>query len=294
MRRPARLWRLAPLPAMLLLSGCNGFSLINPAGPVGLTERNLIFLATILMLIVVVPVIVLTIYFAWRYRSTNTQAVYTPDWGFSRRIELGMWLIPCCIVAVLATVTWISAHDLDPYKPIDPAMKPVRIETVSMDWKWLFIYPDLHIATVNQVVFPKGVPVAFDLTSNGVMNSFFIPQLGGQIYTMAGMKTKLHLIASRVGSYNGLSANFSGGGFSGMHFKALAMTPQDFRNWVQKVRKSGSKLDVDRYMALSKPSKDVPVTYFSSVKPDLFHDILHQCFVGGSDDCLSADASARR
>ncbi|HET7345830.1 MAG TPA: ubiquinol oxidase subunit II [Acidobacteriaceae bacterium] len=279
---------------MLLLSGCNGFSLINSGGPIGSTERDLIFLAIALMLIVVVPVIVLTIYFAWRYRASNTEAAYTPDWGFSGKIELGMWLIPCCIVAVLATVAWISAHRLDPYKPIDTAVKPVHIEAVSMDWKWLFIYPDLHVATINQVAFPKGVPVDFSLTSSDVMNSFFIPQLGGQIYTMAGMKTKLHLIASKVGSYDGLSANFSGGGFSGMHFKALAMTQRDFGNWVQKVRNSSSKLNVDRYMALSKSSKDVPVTYFSSVKQGLFHDILHQCFVGGSNDCLTADASARK
>lgn len=285
-----RLMRLAPLPAMLLLAGCDGFPLLNPHGPIGLSERDLIFLAFGLMLIVVIPVIALTIYFAWRYRSTNTEATYRPDWSYSGKIEAVMWLIPCCIVAVLGTVAWTSSHRLDPYKPIDNGVKPIHIQAVSMDWKWLFIYPDLGIATVNQVAFPKGVPVDFSLTSSGVMNSFFIPQLGGQIYTMAGMRTKLHLVADKTGSYDGISANYSGGGFSDMTFKALSMTSQDFDAWVKEVEGAKGKLDVAHYKALNKPSENVPVTYFSSVTPDLFKDILHKCFVGAGNDCMTADA----
>lgn len=287
----ARFFRIAPLALVpFALSGCDGFTVLNPHGQIGMDERSIIYLATGLMLIVVVPVIVMTFLFAWRYRASNTNATYAPDWSHSNKIEAVVWLVPCVIVAVLATVTWTSSHELDPYKPIASAKKPITIEAVSMNWKWLFIYPDLHIATVGQIAIPKDVPVNFHLTSDSAMNSFFIPQLGGQVYTMVGMQTKLSLIANKTGTYDGMSANFSGGGFSDMKFKTLAVTPQIFKSWVAKVKASSKTLDVATYKRLAKPSENNPVTYFSTVDPNLYHDILHKCFIGSGSDCRVAEA----
>ena len=208
-----RLWRLLPLWASTLLGGCS-FTVLDPKGQIGADERSIIVTATGLMLIVVVPVIVLTLAFAWRYRASNKASVYAPDWAHSTRIEAVVWSVPCAIVAALAVLAWTSSHKLDPYRPIASTAKPITIEVVSLDWKWLFIYPGLHMATVNQIAFPVNVPVNFHITSGSVMNSFFIPQLGGQVYAMAGMQTQLHLIADAAGSYDGISGNYSGAGFS--------------------------------------------------------------------------------
>ncbi|WP_432721815.1 ubiquinol oxidase subunit II [Jeongeupia wiesaeckerbachi] len=273
-----RLWGLIPCGLLLLLSGCKG-GVFDPKGQVAVDERNLIILATALMLLVVIPVIVLTLVFAWKYRAGNAKATtYLPKWAHSTKIELIVWLVPCAIVAALAYVVWTSTHRLDPYRPLDSKVAPVRIEAVSMDWKWLFIYPDLGIATVNQIAFPVGTPINFSITSDSVLNSLLIPQLGGQIYAMPGMRTKLHLIADHAGEYQGLSAAYSGGGFSNMQFKALAMaTPAEFQQWVAKVRQSKeAPLDEARYRALAKPSENSPVTYFPSVPTDVFHYALHQ------------------
>lgn len=216
------------LAPALLLGGCD-MTLFNPKGQVGMDERTLIITATLLMLIVVIPVIVMTLAFAWKYRASNTQAEYKPDWHHSNRIEAVVWLVPCVIIAILGWITWESTHKLDPYRPLDSEVKPVTIQAVSLDWKWLFIYPEQGIATVNEIAFPKDTPVNFQITSDSVMNSFFIPQLGSQIYSMAGMMTKLHLIANEEGVFDGISANYSGGGFSGMRFKAIATSEQGFR-----------------------------------------------------------------
>lgn len=213
------------LAPALLLGGCD-MTLFNPKGQVGMDERTLIITATLLMLIVVIPVIVMTLAFAWKYRASNTQAEYKPDWHHSNRIEAVVWLVPCVIIAILGWITWESTHKLDPYRPLDSEVKPVTIQAVSLDWKWLFIYPEQGIATVNEIAFPKDTPVNFQITSDSVMNSFFIPQLGSQIYSMAGMMTKLHLIANEEGVFDGISANYSGGGFSGMRFKAIATSEQ--------------------------------------------------------------------
>ena len=267
--------RLLTLACAALLAGCN-WVVLDPKGPVGMQERSLIITATVLMLLVVVPVIVLTLLFAWRYRASNEQAEYRPDWAHSGKIEAVVWLVPVAIVAALGVITWRSSHELDPFRPLASPVKPIRIDAVALNWKWLFIYPDLKIATVNQVAFPANVPVDFHVTSATVMNSFFIPRLGSQIYAMANMETQVHLMASSTGTFQGLSSNFSGDGFSGMTFKALALTPGQFTAWLKKVQASPANLDAAAYQKLARPSEDNPVAYYSAVLPHLFTTVLHQ------------------
>jgi cytochrome o ubiquinol oxidase subunit 2 len=272
-RSARRLPRLLPLCAASLLSGCQ-WVVLDPKGPIGLEERSIIITATVLMLLVVVPVIALVLIFAWRYRASNEKAEYRPDWSHSNRIEAVVWLIPCIIVAALGVITWRSSHSLDPYRPLDSKVKPIRIDAVALDWKWLFIYPDQKLATVNEVAFPANVPVEFHITSATVMNAFFIPQLGSQIYAMAGMQTQLHLLANAPGTYQGLSSNYSGDGFSGMTFKALALPQQGFDAWLAKVRAAQRPLGAAAYEQLARPSENQPVAYYSQVQPDLFADIV--------------------
>ena len=287
--RPFRQWRwLSPL-ALALLSGCQG-GVLDPKGPVAADEKSLIIMATLLMLLVVVPVIVLTLVFAWRYRAGNEKATYAPKWAHSTKIEAVVWLIPCIIIVFLGTLTWYTTHALDPYRPLVSDKKPVKIEAVAMNWKWLFIYPDLGIATVNQIAFPKNVPVDFVITSDTVTNAFFIPQLAGQVYAMAGMETQLHLIADHAGSYHGLSSNYSGAGFSGMKFTAIATeTPAEFDNWVKGVRAKGAALDPAAYRALSLPSENNPVAYFSSTTPKMFEAIVNKYMAGRPSLALTDD-----
>ncbi|MBT2311697.1 ubiquinol oxidase subunit II [Pseudomonas fluorescens] len=271
--RYPRLLGLLPLLGTLLLGGCN-MTLLDPKGQVGLDERNLIITATLLMLLVVVPVIVMTFLFAWKYRASNTSATYTPKWSHSTKIEVAVWTIPVLIIIALGYITYKSTHALDPYRPLDSDVKPITIEVVSMDWKWLFIYPEQGIATVNKIVFPAHTPINFKVTSDTVMNSFFIPGLGGQIYAMAGMQTKLHLIANQNAELDGISANYSGAGFTGMKFKAIATTQEDFDAWVNDVKKAPKQLEKAEYEALSKPSQNNPVELYSSVTPNLFQTII--------------------
>ncbi|RON48487.1 ubiquinol oxidase subunit II [Pseudomonas frederiksbergensis] len=271
--RYPRLLGLLPLLGTLLLSGCN-MTLLDPKGQVGLDERNLIITATLLMLLVVVPVIVMTFLFAWKYRATNPDAVYAPKWSHSTKIEIAVWAVPVLIIIALGYVTYISTHALDPYKPLESDVKPITVEVVSMDWKWLFIYPEQGIATVNKLVFPANTPINFKITSDTVMNSFFIPGLGGQIYAMAGMETKLHLIANQNAEFDGISANYSGAGFTGMKFKAIATSQADFDAWVSDVKKAPKQLEKAEYEALSKPSQNNPVELYSSFTPNLFQIIV--------------------
>ncbi|MGF0239737.1 ubiquinol oxidase subunit II [Rhodococcus sp. IEGM1300] len=271
--RYPRLLGLLPLLGTLLLGGCN-MTLLDPTGQVGLDERNLIITATLLMLLVVVPVIVMTFLFAWKYRASNTDAVYTPKWSHSTKIEIAVWAVPVLIIIALGYVTYKSTHALDPYKPLESDVKPITIEVVAMDWKWLFIYPEQGIATVNKIVFPANTPINFKVTSDTVMNSFFIPGLGGQIYAMAGMQTKLHLIANRNAEMDGISANYSGAGFTGMKFKAISTSQADFDTWVSDVKKAPKKLEKAEYEALSKPSQNNPVELYSSFTPNLFQIIV--------------------
>ncbi|MCO7572151.1 MULTISPECIES: ubiquinol oxidase subunit II [Pseudomonas] len=271
--RYPRLLGLLPLLGMLMLGGCK-WTLLDPKGQVGLDERNLIITATILMLLVVVPVILMTFAFAWKYRASNKDATYAPKWSHSTKIEIAVWLVPVLIIIALGYVTYKSTHALDPYRPIESDVKPVTIEVVAMDWKWLFIYPDQGIATVNKIVFPAHTPVNFRVTSDTVMNSFFIPGLGGQIYAMAGMTTKLHLIANQNTELEGISANYSGAGFTGMKFKAIATSQEDFDAWVNEVKKAPKQLDTAEYEALSKPSQNNPVELYSAYAPNLFQTVI--------------------
>lgn len=272
-KRYPRLFGLLPLFGMLLLGGCN-MTLLDPVGQVGIDEKNLIITATLLMLLVVIPVIAMTFIFAWKYRASNTKATYAPKWSHSTKIEVVIWTVPILIIIALGVITYKSTHALDPYRPLESDVKPITIEVVAMDWKWLFIYPEQGIATVNKIVFPANTPVNFRVTSDTVMNSFFIPGLGGQIYAMAGMQTKLHLIANRNAELDGISANYSGAGFTGMKFKAIATSQADFDAWVSEVKAAPKQLDSAQYEALSKPSQNNPVELFSSVTPNLFQVII--------------------
>jgi cytochrome o ubiquinol oxidase subunit 2 len=266
------------LPAVcltVLLSGCSQMILLAPKGPVGHSERFVIITAFALMLIVVIPAIVMAFWFAWRYKASNTKAVYTPKWSYSGKIDLVVWLVPVAIVVGLGTLAWTTTHKLDPYRPIAPDTTPVSIEAVSLDWKWLFIYPDYHIATVNQIVFPVNKPLRFRITSDTVLASFFIPQLGSQLYAMPGREARLYLLADEPGTYEGHNQQFSGRGYAGMHFKAIAVPAEEFKDWVLKTKQSSERLDRARFEALARPSVDLPVQHFSRVESGLFDYILN-------------------
>ncbi|MFV8459598.1 ubiquinol oxidase subunit II [Vibrio campbellii] len=281
----ANLSRIGLVATALMLEGCNS-ALLDPKGSVGVQEKELIITALLLMLIVVIPVILMTVYFAYRYRETNTAEEYAPDWAHSTKIEIVVWTIPIIIIAILATITWRSTHELEPSKPLESDVQPMVIEVVSLDWKWLFIYPEQHIATINYVAFPKDVPVTFRLTSDNIMNAFFIPRLGSQIYAMPGMVTKLNLIANHEGDFKGFASNYSGEGFSQMKFTASALPDQvAFLNWVEKVKASPDRIeDWEQFRSLAAPSVAEPVTLFSSVPPFLFTDVVTQH--PGSMNCL--------
>jgi cytochrome o ubiquinol oxidase subunit 2 len=264
------------LGAVLLSSGC-GLSdapLLDPKGPIALAERDLLFTAVALMLIVIIPVFVLTFWFTWRYRASNSKARYDPDWSYSARIDAVIWLIPTLIVVALGVLVWINTHKLDPFKPLASAVPPLEVEVVAQDWKWLFIYPAQEIAVVNQLVFPSQTPLSLKITSDTVMNSFFIPALGGQIFAMAGMETRLNLLADAPGRFVGQNTQYSGSGFSDQHFEAIAASQEDFDAWVAKVKQSPDRLDAATYRALALPSSKHPVTYYSAVERNLFHKII--------------------
>ena len=265
------------VPAALFflpLAGCGG--VLDPHGPVGAAEKLILIDSLAIMLAIVVPVIFATIGFAWWFRASNTRAKYLPNWAFSGHLELIIWAIPTLVIIFLGGIAWFGSHQLDPYRALVSTKKPIEIEVVSLDWKWLFIYPDEDIATVNQLVVPVGVPVHFRLTSSGVMNSFFVPQLGSQIYTMAGMTSQVSLQADQSGNYSGLSAQYSGAGFADMRFNIKAVPADAYAKWVAGTKASGKILDQNAYSALVKPSKNVrPMTY-NAVDPALFTAIVHQ------------------
>ena len=268
---------LLSIGAVTFLGGCSTIVLFDPKGPIGEEQRFVILAAIVLMLVVVIPVFIMAFWFPLKYRAANTASTYLPKWSYSAKIDFVMWAVPLAIVTVLAIIAWTRTHSLDPYKPIPSANKPINIEAVSLEWKWLFIYPDQNIATVNQLTFPVNVPLSFKLTSDNVMTSFFIPQLGSQIYAMAGMQTRLHLLADKPGAYAGQNNQLSGRGYADMHFQANAVSREEFQAWVEKIRQSKELLDPDRYEQLAKPSVGYhPVTYFSAVKPGLFEDILRR------------------
>ncbi len=260
---------------MVFLQGCDGMLLLDPKGPIGDSERFLIIVAFALMLLVVIPVFIMGVWFPWKYRASNKKASYRPKWDRSIGIELAIWLVPIAIVTALGLLAWSYTYKLDPYKAIEADAQPVKIEAVSLDWKWLFIYPDQHIATVNELVFPANVPLSFSITSDTVMTSFFIPQLGSQIYGMAGMETQLHLLAHEPGVYVGQNQQYSGAGYADMRFEAIATASrEEFDAWIQKAKQSPHTLDLAQFEELRKPTSGYPVTYYSSVEPDLFDHIV--------------------
>src|SRR6266436_2264988 len=266
-KRPSRLRIFAAPAVACLVASCRPAGVLDPQGPVASAERLILFNATAIMLVVVLPVIALTLVFAWWYRASNKRAVYWPDWSYSGDIELVVWSIPAMVVILLAGVAWTGSHQLDPAQKLEANAKPIRIEVVSLDWKWLFIYPDLEIATVNQLVVPTGVPVEFLLTSATVMNSFFVPQLGSQIYTMPGMTTRLNLLAERPGDYPGLSANFSGDGFSDMRFMVHAVPESEFSSWLARTQDEATALDADTYSQLARAGSNTQTQTYSGVDP---------------------------
>lgn len=276
------------LPA-LLLAGCNTV-VMNPSGDIASQQGRLIVVSTLLMLLVIVPVIALTVLFAWRYRKNNTKATYDPDWDHSTQLELVIWGAPLLIIIALGLLTWISTHTLDPYRelsrldedrPIPASTKTMTVEVVALDWKWLFIYPEQGIATVNELAAPVDVPIRFKITASSVMNSFFIPALAGQIYAMPGMETTLHAVINKPGEFDGFSANYSGAGFSGMRFKFHGMSQEGFDNWVKTAKASGGGLKRADYIELEKPSERDPVKLYGNVDASLFHAIVNRCVAPG-------------
>ena len=299
-RRPGRgtgAERIAPrfgrhiiaLLATLCTAGCNNGGVLDPRGPIAAAERLLLINSTAIMLVVVIPVIVATLAFAWWYRSSNVHATRSADESYEGRVEFVTWSIPTLTVILLGGVIWIGSHQLDPRAPIPGESQPLHVDVVSLDWKWLFIYPDEHVAAVNELVIPAARPVEFRLTSATVMNSFFVPQLGSQIYTMGGMTTHLNLLADQPGEYPGVSAMFSGDGFSDMRFIVKAVPPGDFDAWLRQARGAGSALDDASYAELAKPSQNMPPTIYRSVEPHLFERIMDQTMQGPGN--ASADGA---
>lgn len=291
--------------SMLALAGCETI-VMNPPGLIAAQQANLIWISTWLMLLIIVPVIVLTLFFAWRYRASNTSAPYTPDWDHSTVLELVIWGAPLLIIIALGLITWTSTHLLDPYRPLQQvnehgqnvplAGKPLDVQVVALDWKWLFIYPEQGIATVNELVTPVDVPVRFSLTASTVMNSFYIPALAGQIYAMPGMSTTLHAVLNKPGQYEGFSANYSGAGFSKMRFQYRGVSQDEFDAWVSKVKSEGRALQRPDYLALEKPSERDPVRQYASVAPTLYDAIVNRCVATGTTcmkDMMTKDAQRK-
>ena len=260
--------------AGLSLAACHAAGVLDPHGPVSAAERLILLNATAIMLVVVAPVIVLTLGFAWWYRSGNRRATYDPDWAYSGRIELVVWSIPAMVVILLGGVAWIGSHELDPAIKLESGVKPVRIQVVSLDWKWLFIYPDENAATVNELVVPAGASLEFVLTSATVMNAFFVPQLGSQIYTMPGMTTHLNLRADEVGDYPGISSHDSGDGFSDMRFVVHAVSPADYQQWLERTHRAPEALDDASYAELARTSSNVTPQRYGKVDSMMLEHIL--------------------
>jgi cytochrome o ubiquinol oxidase subunit II len=266
LRHAARGTGLAAAAAMLTGCDLRRAAVLDPKGPIALAERDLLF--------VVVPVIVLTLWFAWRYRASNTSAAYTPTWSNSAKIDAVVWLIPALIVVAVGMLLWRSTHRLDPYRPIEGAGPALEVQVVAQDWKWLFIYPEQGIAVVNQLAFPAGRAVSLRITSDTVMNSFYVPQLAGQIYAMAGMQTRLQLLADQPGKFVGRNSQYSGGGFSDQHFEVVSFSQADFEAWLTRAKQAPLRLDARTYATLAAKSRRNPTTYYASVEPGLYESII--------------------
>ncbi|WP_292263938.1 ubiquinol oxidase subunit II [Brevundimonas sp.] len=285
-----RLSALALLTSCGILAGCQR-AVLNPAGDIALQQRNLIYASTGLMLLVIVPVIIMVVVFAWKYRASNRKAKYDPKFHHSTALELGIWSIPLLIIICLGAMTWSSTHLLDPFRrldriaegrPTNPAEAPLVVQVVSMDWKWLFIYPDQNIATVNELVLPIDREVRFDITSTNMMNTFYAPTLAGMIYAMPGMRSQMHAVLNRPGDYEGMSANYSGAGFSHMRFRLRGVEPAAFDQWVRQTQATGTVLTTADYLALEKPTERHPVTLYSATPHGLFERVVNRCVAPGT------------
>lgn len=259
-----------------VLHGCNSFTLFNPRGLIAAQESSLILIAFLMMLLIIIPVIFMTIYFSVKYRSNNKNQIYKPNWCDSRKIETIVWIVPILIVSFLGFLTWNYSHKLDPKKPIYSNYQPLTIDVVALDWRWLFIYPEYHIATINEIAFPTNYPIVFHITSHSVMNSFFIPSLGSQVYAMPGMLTTLNLISGSPGKYRGISSNYSGRGFSNMKFVVSSLPDvKSFLNWIKKIKNSPNKLNTfESFKKLALPNENYFIEYFSDVHRKLFNKIV--------------------
>jgi cytochrome o ubiquinol oxidase subunit 2 len=275
-----KITRLACLGMVSTLAGCHG-GLFEPRGPVSGNEMFILVDASLVMLAIGIPTILATIAFAWWFRASNARATYRPGFTYSGRVELVVWSIPLMVILLLGGVSWIGCYQLDPARPIQSSTAPLEVEVVSLDWKWLFIYPDQGIASVNMLIVPAGTPIHFKLTSASVLSAFFVPQLGSMIYTMNGMTTQLNLLADRPGVFRGLSSHYNGDGFSGMHFTLSAVSPEQFTAWVARTRETGPALDAASYARLSQQSLDVTPFTFRSAEPGLFRDIVMQTLPPG-------------
>jgi len=273
-------FRFAVSAAALTLTGCRA-DILDPRGPIGLAEKTILVDSLAIMLAIVLPTLAAIFGFAWWFRTTNTKAFYRPDWSYSGRIELIVWSIPLLVIILLGGVAWIGSHELDPGKPLESNLAPLEVQVVSLDWKWLFIYPGQRIASVNQLVIPAGVPVHFSLTSASVMNTFFVPRLGGMIYTMNRMTTELNLLADEPGQFRGLSGHFSGDGFSDMHFEVLAVPLAQFEAWSERANQIGQGLDKTSYALLVKQSGNIGASVYRLIDPRLFQEIVTQALPPG-------------
>ncbi|KAE9510307.1 Cytochrome bo(3) ubiquinol oxidase subunit 2 precursor [Candidatus Liberibacter asiaticus] len=285
----------------VMLSGFE-FIVMDPYGDIALQQASLIRIAVALMLLIVVPVFFSILFFAWKYRSTNKKARYDPKWCHSTLLELFVWLVPLVIVGFLAVITWDATHRMDPYAPLERISesksiaknsKPLVVEVVALDWKWLFLLPEQQVAIINELVVPIDRPLEFRITASSVMNSFYIPGLAGQIYAMAGMETKLHAVMNKKGAYSGFSANYSGRGFSHMRFKFYGKSEKGFEDWISKVKRQGTFLNRQEYLLLKKPSERDSVRYFSPIEKGLYYSILNLCVHPGKicmDEMMRIDA----
>jgi cytochrome o ubiquinol oxidase subunit 2 len=273
-----------------VLSGCSS-PVLDPAGDIAVQQRDLLIDSTLLMLLIIIPVILLTISFAWFYRASNKEARYEPEWEHSIHLELIIWAGPLLIIICLGALTWVGTHLLDPYRQLTrtaannieaPKLKPLVVDVIALDWKWLFVYPEYGIATINELAAPVDRPIDFHITSSNVMNSFYIPALAGQIYAMPAMETRLHGVINRVGDYQGFSANYSGAGFSGMHFVFHGTTEADFDKWIANIKAGGGTLDRATYLSLVKPSENNAVQHFATSDAGLYDAVLRLCIANGT------------
>lgn len=279
---------LTLLPLLLILGACHAV-VLNPSGDVAAQQGRLVIVSTVLMLLVVLPVMALTALFAWRYRASARNR-YEPEWDHATHLELVIWAVPLLIIICLGAVTWASTHLLDPFRPIarierghpvPSGARQLQVQVVALDWKWLFIYPQLGIATVNELAVPLDTPLDLQITASSVMNSFYAPALAGQVYAMPGMQTQLHAVLNQAGDYEGFSANYSGAGFSGMRFKLRGLPAQAFKRWVANVKAAGGKLDRAGYLQLVRPSENEPVRRYGAVDPQLYAAVLGMCVEPG-------------